>query len=137
MATIKKTEDVKATTAKTETTAKVAEAKAAVKPAEKKTETKSTAKKTETKAAAKKAPAKKATTKKAPAKKAADAKTTVFVKVGENEFAAKSVVDKCVKAFKAENKGATIKTVEVYINANESKAYYVVNGIADGKFVEL
>ena len=111
MATTKKTEEVKATeTVKTE---KVAEVKA------------------ETKPAAKKAPAKKA-----PAKKT-EVKANVFVEFDAKQFAAKSVVDDCVKAFKAENKGATVKTVEVYINASEGKAYYVVNGNAEGKYIEL
>ena len=121
MATTKKTEEVKATeTVKTE---KVAEVKA------------------ETKPVAKKAPAKKPAAKKAPAKKApakkTEVKANVFVEFDAKQFAAKSVVDDCVKAFKAENKGATVKTVEVYINASEGKAYYVVNGNAEGKYIEL
>ena len=126
MATTKKTEEVKATeTVKTE---KVAEVKAETKPAAKKAPAK--------KPAAKKPAAKKAPAKKPPAKKT-EVKANVFVEFDAKQFAAKSVVDDCVKAFKAENKGATVKTVEVYINASEGKAYYVVNGNAEGKYIEL
>lgn len=137
MATTKKVEEVKATeTVKTEKVAEVkAEAKKAPeakKPAAKKPAAKKAPAK---KAAAKKPAAKKPAAKKAPAKKV-EAKKTVYVEISGNQFAAKSVVDNCVKAYKAANKGATVKSVDVYINADENKAYYVVNGEPAG-FIEL
>ena len=124
MATTKKNEDVIAT-AKTE---KVAEVKAETKAATKKTETKTAAKKETKKAPAKKAPAKKTA-----------AKTTknVFVEFCAKQISADEIVDKCVNAFKAENKGKAVESVEVYIKPEENVAYYVINGVADGKYVEL
>ena len=35
------------------------------------------------------------------------------------------------------NKLEDVDSVKVYVNANERRAYYVINGEADGKFVEF
>ncbi|MDO4267583.1 MAG: DUF6465 family protein [Eubacteriales bacterium] len=77
-------------------------------------------KKTET---AKKAPA----PKKAPAKKV-EPKASVVIEYAGSQILAKDVLDAATKAFKAANKGVTIKTIEVYVKPEENVAYYVVNG---------
>lgn len=83
--------------------------------------------------AEKKAPAKKAPAKKAPAKKA-EVKTTVTVEFGGKAVKAQDVLAKVKKAV-----GRTaVKTLEIYMNVDEQKAYYVVNGEGGpDKYVEM
>lgn len=73
--------------------------------------------------APKKAPA----AKKAPAKKV-EPKASVIIEYAGNQIVAKDVLAAATKAFKASNKGVTIKTIEVYVKPEENVAYYVVNG---------
>ena len=47
---------------------------------------------------------------------------------------AKDVLDQAVKAYKSTHKGVEIKTIELYIVANEGAAYYVVNGEGNDDF---
>ena len=75
----------------------------------------------------KKAPAKKAPAKKAPAKKV-EPKASVVIEYAGTQIVAKDVLAAATKAFKAANKGVTIKTIEVYVKPEENVAYYVVNG---------
>ena len=86
-------------------------------------------------AAKKAAPAKKAATAKpvaakkaAPAKKAAEPKAAVHFQFDGKDLVAKDVLDRAVKAFKKSHRGVEIKTIDLYIVANEGAAYYVVNG---------
>ena len=65
--------------------------------------------------------------KKAPAKKA-DPKACVVIEFSGKQIVAKDVLDKAVKAYEADHKGAEIKTIEVYVKPEENVAYYVVNG---------
>lgn len=104
------------------------------KPAEKKAAApkKTTAAKTpaaEKTQAAEKAPA----AKKTPAKKA-EPKATVVIEYGENQIVAKEVLDAATKAYKANHRGVTIKTIEVYIQPENNVAYYVVNGEGSDDF---
>ena len=98
------------------------------KPAEKKAAApkKTAAEKTQ---AAEKAPA----AKKTPAKKA-EPKATVVIEYGENQIVAKEVLDAATKAYKANHRGVTIKTIEVYIQPENNVAYYVVNGEGSDDF---
>ena len=106
--------------------AKKAPAKTAA--AKKETVKKETAKKeTEKKAPAKAAAAKAAPAKKPAAKKAEPAAAVHFQFDGK-DLVAKDVLDQAVKAYKSTHKGVEIKTIELYIVANEGAAYYVVNG---------
>ena len=113
----------------------VAEKKVA---AEKKAE-KAPAKKAEKAVAEKKAPAKKAekpaAEKKAPAKKAA-VKANVTVEFGEKSYSQEKLVEiaKDVWQYDLKKNPADFKSVEIYVNAYESKAYYVVNGEVTGDF---
>ena len=101
--------------------AKNTEAKTApVKPAE---EAKAPAEAKEAPKAETKEPA----AKKAPAKKA-DPKACVVIEFSGKQIVAKDVLDKAVKAYEADHKGAEIKTIEVYVKPEENVAYYVVNG---------
>ena len=79
--------------------------------------------------AAEKAPA----AKKTPAKKA-EPKATVVIEYGENQIVAKEVLDAATKAYKANHRGVTIKTIEVYIQPENNVAYYVVNGEGSDDF---
>ncbi len=122
MATTKKTETVKKT--ETAAAAKTAEKKetAPKKTAEKKTTAKA-APKTTAKTAAKKPTVKKTAPKK-PAVKKAEAKTEVFVEYGPAQVA----VDEVIKNVKA-TYGKDVKELKVYIKPDESKAYFVADGV--------
>lgn len=148
--------NIMSTTSKeTKTTAakatKAAETKAtkattATKAAETKTATAAEAKSTETKATAKKTTAKKATTtkattaKKTTSKKAADIKTTVAVEFNGKQVFADSIIEDVKNAWvdKFNGKLSDIKTVDLYVNTYENKAYYVINGTSnDEYFIQL
>ena len=107
-------------------------------PAKKETAKKAPAKKE----AAKKAPAKKEAAKKAPAEKKAPAKKAAAKKeVVYVQFAGKSYsYDELVKiaqdvwVYDMGKKVADMKSVEIYVKPEESKAYFVVNGTENGEF---
>ena len=121
----------KTAAAKKETVKKEPVKKEAVK---KETVKKETAKKeTEKKAPAKAAAAKAAPAKKPAAKKAEPAAAVHFQFDGK-DLVAKDVLDQAVKAYKSTHKGGEIKTIELYIVANEGAAYYVVNGEGNDDF---
>lgn len=108
-------------------------------PVEAKAEVKTEAEKEEKKPAAKKAPAKK---EEAPAEKAvkkAPKKDTakLFIEFGGNKFAADEIVEKCKAAYKADNSRKQVRSIEVYVKPEDNKAYYVVNGKADGLYIDL
>jgi hypothetical protein len=108
-------------------------------PVEAKAEVKTEAENEEKKPAAKKAPAKK---EEAPAEKAvkkAPEKDTakLFIEFGGNKFAADEIVEKCKAAYKADNSRKQVRSIEVYVKPEDNKAYYVVNGKADGLYIDL
>ena len=140
------------------TTKKAEEAKKTVKEAVKETE-KKVAAKVETKKAEKKAPAakkvekavekkvekkaeKKAPAKK-PAKKAAAPKALfapsvkgIFFEYGEKQVDAAALADMAKAAYKENGGKAIIRTMELYVKAEDNALYYVINGKENGK-VEL
>ena len=117
----KKTE-TKAVEVKTE---KVEATKAPAKKTATKAATKTTTKATEKKEPAKKAPAKKAPAKKTTTtKKAAASKVEVFVEFGGVQVA----IDEVVKNVKIAN-GKAAKNITVYLKPDESKAYFVADGV--------
>lgn len=104
-------------------------------PVEAKAEVKAEAAKEEKKPAAKKAPAKK---EEAPAEKAVKKDTAkLFIEFGGNKFAADEIVEKCKAAYKADNSRKQVRSIEVYVKPEDNKAYYVVNGKADGLYIDL
>lgn len=116
----------KTTTKETKTTVEKAAVKAEA-PAEVK-ETKTTAAKTETKTTAAK------TTKTAAAKEPV---TKVEFQFGGKNTTVDSIVDSIKEAYKAEGNKAAIKTLEVYVQPENNVAYYVINGVEEGKSVNF
>lgn len=112
------------------------------KEAPKKAEVKKEAPKKEApkKAEAKKAPAKKEAPKKAAAKKApakkAEVKETFAVQFAGKDYASDVIVKLVKDAYKATKNKAAIKTLNVYVNTDDSRAYYVINDEFHGS-VEL
>ena len=92
------------------------------------------------KAEAKKAPAKKEAPKKAAAKKApakkAEVKETFAVQFAGKDYASDVIVKLVKDAYKATKNKAAIKTLNVYVNTDDSRAYYVINDEFHGS-VEL
>ena len=126
-----KTEAVKAETVKTEV--KAAEVKAEPSKAEAVKETAKAPAKTAGKAEAKK-PAVRRT-----AKKAAVAAEEIFIQYAGKEFTTKDVVANVKKAWTemTGKKEEDIQDIKVYVKTEENKAYYVVNGEAEGHYIEL
>lgn len=112
--------------------AKKAPAKTAA--AKKETVKKETAKKETEKKAPAKATAAKAAPAKKPAAKKAEPAAAVHFQFDGKDLVAKDVLDQAVKAYKSTHKGVEIKTIELYIVANEGAAYYVVNGEGNDDF---
>lgn len=144
--------DKKNTTAKKETVAKTNTAAAIAATVAKKAEpavpvaktADTTAKKTEApKTAEKKAPAKKAEPKKRgrkpAAKKAEPRVQEVYFEFDGKQVEAGQVVSLIEQAYKNEgHQIGRIKDLKVYINSEEGKAYYVINGDdGEGKYIEL
>ena len=116
---------------------------ARTKKAEKATEVKETAaevktEKTETKPA-KTAKAETKTETKPAAKTTKAAKETIkyTIEFGGKNVTAESIVDYIKEAYKAEGNTAAIKTLEVYIQPENGVAYYVINGVGEGKSVNF
>lgn len=110
------------------------------KPVEKKPiEKKPAEKKPAEKKAAEKKPAEKKPVAKAekPAVKKASAKAEkLVIQFADKEYDYADIIEKCKAAYKGDTK-KQIKTIDVYVKPEESKAYYVVNGKAEGAFIEL
>lgn len=121
----------KTAAAKKETVKKEPVKKEAVK---KETVKKETAKKEIEKKAPAKAAAAKAAPAKKPAAKKAEPAAAVHFQFDGKDLVAKDVLDQAVKAYKSTHKGVEIKTIELYIVANEGAAYYVVNGEGNDDF---
>ncbi len=61
-----------------------------------------------------------------------------YFEIGDKQICAEAIVAAVKEAYKAEgNKVSTIKSLKTYINAEEGKAYYVINDVAEGKYIEL
>ena len=118
-------EEVKAAPVKEETKAAPAKEEAKTSPAKKTAAKKPAAAKTTT---AKTAPAKKPAAKKPAAKKAAEPKASVHFQFDGKDLIAKDILDQAIASYKKSHKDTEIKDIQLYIVANESAAYYVVNG---------
>ncbi len=125
--------------------------KTATKAPAKKTTTKTTAAKKNAKAATKTAPAKKETTEKKPATRKPAAKQAGNKKVAAPTFETfleyngeqinvtpEAIRARVEEAYKAEgHRTGNIKTMQVYLNLEERRAYYVINGKPENKFVGI
>ena len=140
MADKKNTTAKKETVAKTNTAAKTADTTAKKTEAPKAAEKKAPAKKAEApkKTAAKKAEPKKRGRKPA-AKKAEPRVQEVYFEFDGKQVEAGQVVSLIEQAYKNEgHQIGRIKDLKVYINSEEGKAYYVINGDdGEGKCIEL
>ena len=87
------------------------------------------------KEAPKKAEVKKEEVKKAPAKKV-EVKETFAVQFAGKDYASDVIVKLVKDAYKATKNKAAIKTLNVYVNTDDSRAYYVINDEFHGS-VEL
>ena len=104
-------------------------AKAEVKPA-----VKETVKKAEEKVAEKKTRKPRKKTVKKPVEKIQE----VFVEFNGEQFKTASIIEKIHEVYKAEgHRVGAIKSLRVYIDPVERKAYYVINDKAEGKYVEF
>ncbi len=105
-----------------------------VKKAEEVVEAKPAAKEVKAEEPAKKTAAKKTAAKKTAAKKFEPKKTTVVFEANGKSYD----YDEVVKAVTKACKGQTAKKLEIYVNANEGAAYYVLDGTTAPEFkVEL
>ena len=117
-----------ATVKKVAAPAKKVETKVEVKKAETKTEVKKTAKKPAAKKAAKKT-----------VKKAVERADKYVVQSAGNDLVDVCDVKKQIEDnfVKEGHRVSTIKSLDVYFNLDENKAYYVINGKEEGKYVEF
>lgn len=106
--------------AKVETTAKVEVEEKAEAPAKKTTTRKTTATKTTT--------AKKTTTTRKTTKKAVEPTVDFYVEFNGVQEQYATIVENVKKVFLAENEGAEITSVTVYLKPQENAAYCVING---------
>ncbi len=63
-----------------------------------------------------------------------DPKATVVFQFAGKEVIAKDVLSQAQKAYAKSHKGVEIKTIELYVVAEEHAAYYVVNGEESPEF---
>ena len=134
-ATVKKTVAAKVETkveAKVET--KAAEAPKAV--AAPKAEPAKKAEAPKKAAAPKKAPAKKATETKAAAPKKTAVKSNVVIEVADRKYSSADIekIAKDVWVYDLGKKAAELKSMELYVKAEEANVYYVFNGDIQGVF---
>lgn len=71
--------------------------------------------------------------------KAAACKETIkcTIEFGGKNTTIESVVESIKEAYKAEGNKDAIKTLDVYIQPENNVAYYVINGVEEGKSVNL
>lgn len=70
------------------------------------------------------------------AKKATE-KVTTYVEFYGKQISTAELADKVREAYKAAGNKAAIKSIEIYVKPEESAAYYVVNGDAQGNKIDL
>ena len=145
---------VETATTDTKVGAEEATGSSAKSPAEKKT-TRRTSGKTSTKASDKKQPAKasaeksasESTEKKAstktPAKKASAAKASTatqetYFEIAGEQILMEDINERIIQAWLAEGHfPSRLRTIKTYLNLEERRAYYVINGKAENKYVEF
>ena len=77
---------------------------------------------------------KKAAPRRAAPKKAAEPKAAVHFQFEGKDLVARDILDQAMKAYQESHPETEIKTIELYVVANEGAAYYVVNGEAHDDF---
>lgn len=79
----------------------------------------------------------KAEVKKPRAAKAAKPEIKATIEFGGKNTAVVSIIDSIKEAYKNEGNTEAIKTLDVYIQPENGVAYYVINGVEEGKSVEF
>ena len=131
MATTKKTTAKKTATKAEAPVEAVVEAKVEATAVEENTEApakKTTAKKTTTKSTATKTTTAKKTTTRKTTKKAVEPTVDFYVEFNGVQEQYATIVENVKKAYLAENEGAEITSVTVYLQPQENAAYCVING---------
>lgn len=77
------------------------------------------------------------TKKAAPKAKAAKETIKCTIEFGGKNTTIESIVNSIKEAYAAEGKTDAIKTLDVYIQPENNVAYYVINGVEEGKSVSL
>lgn len=72
-----------------------------------------------------------------PAKAAAKETIKCTIEFGGKNTTIESIVANIKEAYKAEGNKDAIKTLDVYIQPENDVAYYVINGVEEGKSVNL
>lgn len=73
-----------------------------------------------------------------PAKKPVEKIQEVFIEFGGDQFQTEKIVEQIHEVYRSEgHRVGAIKSLRVYIDPSERKAYYVINDNAEGKFVEF
>ena len=103
---------------------------AAVKATVKKTTKAATTKKTTKASTTKKA----ATTRKATSASVKAVKANIVLQFGDANITADSIVENAKKAWAADGKKGTVRSLDVYVKPEDGKAYYVVNKDNTGSF---
>lgn len=57
-----------------------------------------------------------------------ETRVSVKIQFGGRDFSTEEILEKAKAAFAVSNEGVEIKTIELYVNADDRAAYYVVNG---------
>ncbi|GEM_PF-4702681 len=73
-----------------------------------------------------------------PVRMKADYKEEVYFQSNGNEYFTKDIVEKVQAAYKAQGHNVgSIHSLQVYINAEEQKAYFVVNGKPNSEAIDI
>ncbi|HAZ90836.1 MAG TPA: hypothetical protein DCX21_02570 [Eubacterium sp.] len=69
---------------------------------------------------------------------AVDNKIESFIEIDGNQFSVNDITEKIKDAYKNEGHRTTaIKSLKIYFNVAERRAYYVINDKPEDKFVEF
>lgn len=65
-----------------------------------------------------------------------EVKKNMYIEYGNGQINTEDIYRDVLAAYSAENKTAP-KTVDIYVKPEERAAYYVVNGVSEGKKIDL
>ena len=100
--------------------------------------TRNTTSRSASKKAPAKAPAKKAPATKAPAAKASASTQETYFEIGGEQILMEDINERIRQAWLAEGHfPSRLRTIKTYLNLEERRSYYVINGKAENKYVEF
>lgn len=70
--------------------------------------------------------------------KAADKEGVFVIQNNGNDYTIADIKERCIKAYRGDSR-KHVKTIDVYVNFENGalRAYYVVNGKAEGAYIDL